>query len=156
MPLYFAYGSNMDVAAMARRCPRSRPLALARLMRHRFFVMASGYASVRRDPPRAVQGLLWELSPRDVPALDAYEDVASGLFVKRMLPVISTLGPRRALVYVGASTVSGAALPGYMESVLAAARQQAMPDAWLRELAAWLPTRGRPATPAKIAWARGT
>ncbi|HEY6732614.1 MAG TPA: gamma-glutamylcyclotransferase, partial [Roseiarcus sp.] len=28
MPLYFAYGSNMDVAAMARRCPRSKALGL--------------------------------------------------------------------------------------------------------------------------------
>ena len=27
MPLYFAYGANMDVEAMARRCPRSKPLA---------------------------------------------------------------------------------------------------------------------------------
>ncbi len=25
MPLYFAYGSNMDVEAMGRRCPRSKP-----------------------------------------------------------------------------------------------------------------------------------
>ena len=28
MPLYFAYGANMDVAAMAQRCPNSKPLGL--------------------------------------------------------------------------------------------------------------------------------
>ena len=56
MPLYFAYGSNMDRAAMALRCPASKPLGLARLMRHRFFIMASGYASVARDPTRCVRG----------------------------------------------------------------------------------------------------
>ncbi|RYE82539.1 MAG: gamma-glutamylcyclotransferase, partial [Hyphomicrobiales bacterium] len=36
MPLYFAYGANMDIAAMRERCPRSTPLGLARLPRHRF------------------------------------------------------------------------------------------------------------------------
>ena len=30
MPLYFAYGANMDRAAMAERCPRSTPLGLVR------------------------------------------------------------------------------------------------------------------------------
>ena len=143
MPLYFAYGSNMDIAAMARRCPRSRPLGPARLMRHRFFVMESGYASVQRHPGRLVHGLLWELSPRDAAALDVYEDVAHGLFIKRLPPVISARGARRALVYIGASTRPGAALPGYMENVLSAARELALPEAWLRELAAWLPARRR-------------
>ncbi len=40
MPLYFAYGANMDVAAMAKRCPSSKPLGLARLPR--------GAAGIRR------------------------------------------------------------------------------------------------------------
>jgi hypothetical protein len=35
VPLYFAYGSNMDRAAMARRCPASRVIGLGRLNRHR-------------------------------------------------------------------------------------------------------------------------
>ncbi|MEN9708785.1 MAG: hypothetical protein RIQ68_1193, partial [Pseudomonadota bacterium] len=50
MPLYFAYGSNMDVKAMAERCPRSTALGPARLARHRFFIMDSGWASVCADP----------------------------------------------------------------------------------------------------------
>ena len=48
MPLYFAYGSNMDIAAMARRCPASRPLGIARLARHRFAILQAGYATVVR------------------------------------------------------------------------------------------------------------
>ena len=50
MPLYFAYGSNMDEAAMRARCPKSRAVGLARLARHRFALMADGYATVVRDP----------------------------------------------------------------------------------------------------------
>ena len=50
MPLYFAYGSNMDAAAMQARCPKSRALGPARLARHRFGLMADGYATIVRAP----------------------------------------------------------------------------------------------------------
>ena len=149
MPLYFAYGSNMDTAAMARRCPSSKPLGLARLMRHRFFIMASGYASVARDPGRAVHGVLWDLALRDVAALDAYEEVARGLFRKAIQPVLTAGGAKRALVYLGAEARPGPPLPGYMEGVLAAAKDWQMPAAYLRELAALTPAGGRGAAPAE-------
>jgi AIG2-like family len=143
MPLYFAYGSNMDVAAMARRCPASKPLGLARLARHRFFITAPGYASVARDPVRMVHGVLWELALSDVPALDAYEEVARGLFHKAIQPVLTAGGAKRALVYIGAQTQAGPPLPGYMEGVLAAARHWKLPAAYLREISAFAPAGGR-------------
>ena len=62
MPLYFAYGANMDAAAMAQRCPVSRLIGGGHLPRHRFIVMREGYASVMRDPRRTVWGVLWELA----------------------------------------------------------------------------------------------
>jgi gamma-glutamylcyclotransferase (GGCT)/AIG2-like uncharacterized protein YtfP len=140
MPLYFAYGSNMDVEAMRARCPRSTPLGAARLARHRFFIMQGGYASVMRDPRLEVHGVLWDLALADVRALDAYEDVRGGLYRKVMQPVLRGQGASsRALVYVGASTQPGAPLPGYMECVLAAARQWAFPENYLRELSAFAP-----------------
>ena len=48
MPLYFAYGSNMNVDAMARRCPRSKALGLARLERRRLAVMREGWLTAVR------------------------------------------------------------------------------------------------------------
>ena len=159
MPLYFAYGSNMDVAAMAGRCPASKPLGTARLARHRFFVMATGYASVARDPLRVVHGVLWDLALADVAALDAYEEVARGLFVKAIQPVLTGGGARRALVYIGAqaklsANLRAAAAPEYMEGVIAAARYWGLPPAYVRELAGFAPAGERkgaapaPATPA--------
>jgi len=108
---------------MRLRCPRSTALGPARLARHRFFIMAGGYASVMRDARREVHGVLWDLALCDVGALDAYEDVHSGLYRKLMQPVLRGQGgSARALVYVGGSVTPAAPLPGYMESVLAAAR----------------------------------
>ena len=82
MPLYFAYGSNMDEAAMAGRCPRSKALGAAILHRHRFVIMPEGYASVVRDPRSSVYGLLWDVALADVTSLDQYESVDSGLYKK--------------------------------------------------------------------------
>ena len=49
MPLYFAYGANMNASAMARRCPRPKALGVARLVRHRLAVMREGWLTVARD-----------------------------------------------------------------------------------------------------------
>ena len=78
MPLYFAYGSNMDASAMARRCPRSKALGPARLMRHRLAVMREGWLTIARDPRSAVHGVLWDLALADVAALDRYEGSGAG------------------------------------------------------------------------------
>ena len=139
MPLYFAYGSNMDLAAMRSRCPASRPLGVARLARHRLVVVREGYASVVRDPRRTVLGVLWDLALADVPALDRYEAVASRLYVKTSQPVLTEAGPRRALIYVATGTAAGSARPGYLERVIAAGAEAGLPAAYLRELAALLP-----------------
>ena len=47
MTLYFAYGSNMNSAAMRRRCPDARAVGPARLEGYRFFVGLEGWGSVR-------------------------------------------------------------------------------------------------------------
>ena len=139
MPLYFAYGSNMERAAMHKRCPRSTPVGPARLMGHRFFVCADGYASVARDPRRVVWGLLWDLAFADVPALDRYESLATGLYAKTVQPVLSPQGPRRAILYVARSTAPGVARSNYMEGVVAAAAEAGLPEAYRRELEALVP-----------------
>lgn len=139
MPLYFAYGSNMDLAAMGARCPASKPVGVARLVRHRFFVAADGYASVIRDPRRTVWGLLWDLALADVPALDRWESLHTGLYAKSVQPVLTGQGPRRALLYVARATRPGQPEPGYMEAVAAAAEAAGLPEAYRRELALWLP-----------------
>ncbi len=140
MPLYFAYGANLDVAAMAQRCPRSRVLGLARLARHRVALMKEGYATVVRDPSATVHGLLFDLAFADVPALDRYEEVGSGLYQKVTQPVLRAQGgSARALVYVGRGGEARDAMPspGYLEAVIAAAENVGLPAdhiAYLRSL----------------------
>jgi len=134
MPLYFAYGSNMDVGAMARRCPRSKALGLARLERRRLAVMREGWLTAVRDSRSAVHGVLWDLALSDVAALDRYEGVPQGLYAKLMQPVIAGRAPKQAIVYFGVNSGPGAPRSAYLEEVLAAARSWPLPAQGLEAL----------------------
>lgn len=138
MPLYFAYGSNMDQAAMVGRCPASKPVGIGRLVRHRFMIFDEGYATVVRDPQRVVWGMVWDLALADVPALDRYESLSTGLYTKVIQPVVTAQGPRRAIVYVGRNAKPGKPLPGYMEGVVEAARHAGLPEDYIRGLSVWM------------------
>jgi gamma-glutamylcyclotransferase (GGCT)/AIG2-like uncharacterized protein YtfP len=153
MPLYFAYGANMDLAAMAKRCPSSKPVGLARLPRHRWIISTDGYANVVRDPRRDVHGMLWELALSDVPVLDRFEDVPR-LYHKVNQPVISTAGIRRALVYVGRATEAGRPRPGYLDDVLRAAEIADLPAASVAEMRKFGEMRPGIAAPATAAKAQ--
>lgn len=138
MPLYFAYGANMDSAAMRLRAPNSRALGRARLVRHRFFIMKSGYASVRRDPHANVEGVLFDLALSDVPALDRFEEVGRGLYTKAVQPVLRDgAQPVRALVYIGAETAEGRPTADYLESILSGAKGQGLPQDYIAFLASF-------------------
>ena len=134
MPLYFAYGANMDVAGMAERCPRSRPLGPAKLMRHRLAIMREGWLTAARDPRGCVHGVLWDLALADVAALDRFEGLSDGLYSKAAQPVVAAGGPKRALVYFGAYAGPGKADGPYILSVIASARQWKLPGDGIRAL----------------------
>jgi hypothetical protein len=124
MPLYFAYGSNMNAEAMARRCPRSKAAELARLARHRLVVMREGWLTVVRDSRASAHGVLWDLALSDVRTLDRYE---GPLYAKIVQPVLAESGPKRALVYVGANAGPGTPRPDYLAEILTAARAWPLP-----------------------------
>ncbi len=112
---------------MARRCPRSKALGLARLERHRLQVMREGWLTAVRDSASSVHGVLWDLALADVAALDRYEGLAQGLYAKRIQPVVAGRAPRRAIVYFGANAGPGNAHPAYLAEVIAAARSWPLP-----------------------------
>ena len=117
----------MDVNAMAGRCPRSKPLGLARLERHRLAVMREGWLTAVRDPASAVHGVLWDLALTDVAALDRYEGLSQGLYAKLTQAVIAGRGAKWAIVYFGANSGPGALRPAYIAEVLAAACSWPLP-----------------------------
>jgi cation transport regulator ChaC len=136
---YFAYGSNMSTAMMKRRCPSAVAIDTARLDGWRFFIMAAGFASIAPANGSVVHGVLWSLAPRDLAALNAYEGVDGGLYVRRTLPVRHQGRHARALVYVGTSALPGRPRPAYQWSIAAAARQWQLPADYVRALERFAP-----------------
>ena len=134
MPLYFAYGANMNASAMMARCPRSRALGRGKLVRHKLVITASGYASVVRSSNSDVHGVLWELVLSDVPALDRFEGVDRGLYAKLQQPIVIGEGTRRAMIYVAQDASPGQPRPGYMEDIIASAETWALPGGYIRSL----------------------
>jgi hypothetical protein len=133
MPLYFAYGLNMDLAGMGKRCPRSKPLGLARLPRHRFIVTSDGYASVIRDPREEVHGVLWDCALGDIRTLDKFEEHG-----ERALHEDQPAGRGRGRRQAGAGLCraqrarSAGPSPAISKAVIASARRsRALPEAYL-------------------------
>ncbi|HZR73044.1 gamma-glutamylcyclotransferase family protein [Bradyrhizobium sp.] len=134
MGLYFAYGSNMSRKFMRRLCPAARALGPASLSGWRFAIVASGFASIKPAPGGAVHGVLWRLSPRDRAVLDTYEDVESGLYRRRVVPVRHRGRLVPAMVYVGRGQSGGRATSEYCRLVIEAARDWELPIPYQREL----------------------
>lgn len=138
MTLHFAYGSNMDRAGMAERCPAARPIGVAKLVGWRFIIGADGYASIVSAPGGAVVGILWRLGARDRAALDTYEGLDSGLYMRRQVAVIHDGAARLAMIYVGRGRCAGRPRSGVVELIVAAAREWQLPPGYVRSLQRWL------------------
>jgi hypothetical protein len=141
MTLYFAYGSNMQRAAMHGRCPGAQAIGPATLKGYRFFVGIDGWGSVKPDLGATVHGILWRLTPRDIAALHAYELLHKGLYDVRRLPV--RLGSRLvpAMIYLLRRRAAGRPKPGYVEMIAAAARGWRLPDPYIRSVERWSTSR---------------
>ena len=138
--LYFAFGSNMVAAQMAARCTGAEFLGTAALPDHRFRIGRRGYGTVVPEPGATVHGVLWRLREEDEAALDVYEGVRHGLYQKVTRVVRKDAGDEHpALVYVATDPTPGAAVPGYVEKMVAAAEEHGFPQAYCEELRGWLP-----------------
>lgn len=137
---YFAYGSNMDDTQMARRCPDARLVGPASLPDHRFFITGNGWASVRPDTSQSVWGLQWQLSPRDIEALDLWEDVENGLYTRQQRRIIPRGGePCDAMVYVECSLSRGDPPAWYIERIITSAARHRLPEEYQQFLRGWMP-----------------
>ena len=145
VPDYFAYGSNLSGRQVFRRCPDAAFLAIARLDG---FALAftrpsrrwGGHAAdVLPQPHSHVWGVLWRISEADLLALDRFEGVASGAYVRATGSVVTANGASVAAeVYrVAAPADLGAPSPRYLHVILEGAREHGLPSDWLHHLASF-------------------
>jgi AIG2-like family len=138
--LHFAYGSNMSRLLMGGRCPQAQALGTATLAGWRFVISPEGFGSLAPRAGGCVHGVLWQLSARDLAAINAYESVDSGLYLRRRLPVRHGTRQLPALVYITSQGGEGTPRPGYIHLVVQAAREWNLPEAYIRSLRRWAPS----------------
>ena len=100
---YVAYGSNLAVEQMAKRCPDARVVGTAIL--NGWALLFKRHATIERIPTRKTPVLVWGISEQDEEALDASESFPSYYYKKDLeVEVFPTEGGNTmrvtAMVYI--------------------------------------------------------
>lgn len=95
--LYFAYGSNLSLAAMKSRCPRAVPLG-------RFYLddaklVFRGVADCVYSPGSKCPGGLWRITPECEAALDRYEGIGRGFYRKELVELTGATNGENEIMY---------------------------------------------------------
>ncbi|KAH6888078.1 hypothetical protein B0T10DRAFT_460722 [Thelonectria olida] len=90
---YFAYGSNLHLRQMKRRCPGSKFIGCARLSHYRWQINERGYANVVAAEGHWVDGLVYEIDENDEARLDINEGVSKNAYTKQYMTVMLCRGP---------------------------------------------------------------
>ena len=74
MKMYVAYGSNMNVEQMSRRCPDAKVFGTGLLHGYKivFRGRSNGVANIEPAEGSTVPVVLWKISPSDEKALDVF------------------------------------------------------------------------------------
>ena len=78
--LYFAYGSNLWLDQMARRCPGNTFIGIGVLRDWKWMINTRGVANVLRSPGDFVYGFVYSLTPEDEEKLDGFESAGKNYF----------------------------------------------------------------------------
>jgi len=128
---------------MSGRCPGAQALGTATLSGWRFLINPEGFGSIARRPGARVYGVLWRLTARDFAAINAYESVDTGLYLRRRLMVQQGGRGSTAIVYIARWEGAGTPRPGYIGLVVDAARDWKLPERYVRSVARWAPSGWR-------------
>jgi phage replication-related protein YjqB (UPF0714/DUF867 family)/gamma-glutamylcyclotransferase (GGCT)/AIG2-like uncharacterized protein YtfP len=137
---YFAYGSNLCVRQMARRCPGAVDPRPAMLADHGWLINERGVATVEPFDGSQVHGVVWQLTDHDLATLDSAEGVPVR-YRRDQLTVHTDDGPHQAWVYVDRRVEPGPPRPGYLERIVDGALHHGLPQRWIDFLRRWDPAQ---------------
>lgn len=108
MSFYIAYGSNLNMAQMAERCPGARPAGAGELRGYKLAFRGAKrgyYLTLLPEPEGSVPVGVWEVTEGDLLSLDQYEGYPEFYYkteIELDFQEINTGRPRRerALIYI--------------------------------------------------------
>jgi len=84
---YIAYGSNLNLPQMRRRCPTAKPVGTALIPNYRLLFKGSktgSYLTIEKATGYSVPVAVWEVTPMDERNLDRYEGFPMFYYKKEM------------------------------------------------------------------------
>jgi phage replication-related protein YjqB (UPF0714/DUF867 family) len=138
--IYFAYGSNLCVRQMARRCPGAVDPRPAMLADHDWLINERGVATVEPFNGSQVHGVVWQVTDHDLATLDSAEGVPVR-YRRDRLTVQTDDGPSQAWVYIDHRVEPGPPRPGYLERIVDGALHHGLPQRWIDFLRRWDPAQ---------------
>lgn len=99
---YIAYGSNLDVDQMLRRCPDAITIGSSTIDRYKLVFRGnsgSGVATIEPSERDSVPVGIWSISPSDEDALDWYEGFPR-LYVKQLFTLLVRGKVVKAMAYI--------------------------------------------------------
>jgi len=100
--LYIAYGSNLNLPQMAKRCPTAKVLGASEIKNYALVFRGGRHGAVATIEPcegSSVPVLLWEITQKDEKALDIYEGYPS-FYGKETMELPLDGGTVPAMVYI--------------------------------------------------------
>lgn len=140
VPLYAAYGSNMDPAQMKERAPHSPMAGTGWLMGWRLtfggedFAWEGALSTVVEDPTEQVFVVIYDVPEQDEARLDRWEGGELGLHKKLRVRIQTLEGSVLAWIYVLDAYEGGAPSARYLGVIADAAEQAGAPDDYVRDL----------------------
>jgi hypothetical protein len=140
--LYFSYGSNMSVRRIGERVPSAKPVAVARLPRHRLLFHKVGKdgsakcdAAETEDTTAHVVGVVFDICPSGKAILDEAEGLGRG-YADKLVSVAAADGQILKVVTYYATHINASLKPfhWYKEHVLRGAREHRLPDYYVQAI----------------------
>lgn len=139
---YFAYGSNMDPVQMRERAPGGRALGAARLAGWRLTftrdspAWGGGVGHIEPDQADEVWGVLWDATEADMTALDEYEGIAGGAYVRDRVTVTLDRDEVEAIVYLAVPRGFKRPSKRYIAALVRGAEAHGLPAEYVERLRA--------------------
>lgn len=99
---YIAYGSNLNMQQMSRRCPDAKLVGTGMINNYELVFRGSRYSAVATVEPKSGSKVpvgIWEISDKDERSLDVYEGFPR-LYVKKTMHIFQDNIKHEAMLYV--------------------------------------------------------
>jgi len=130
---YFAYGSNLCIRQMNKRCPNNLKMGIGRLQGHRWIITNRGYANIVKSFDDEVWGVIYVISMQDEKKLDAYEGVETKCYKKENLEILIDGRIQNCLTYVDPITIEGIPTFTYANTINEGLSDSKLPEEYVKK-----------------------